>query len=470
MRKTNIILSLITLLVMPMCIRSQAVVAPTYDRTSHTFMNGDVEKTLIQRFRHESITYYETTMEHGFILYDSISNTATRVVINNAYSVNDFVIVTDVVYFCGEANSMGFIGHFYISDFFYTAMHNYTVSTSPFICSTGNVVSFDRMVAYGPVGGQSLAAIGHDAAGNSLVAELLYDPLAVACNYRIGELNPLYTESFLDITVTDNYVVTAGFLNSSLAAMLSFRIYDKSDIFATGGPQDVQYMFAPNSTTVSTFDTSQLVMSHVQVDHFAVAAYWQGANSTHNEGTYLGVYRIDFSAGSYSISNSLTPLLLSSYIIQPHTNGNWRLRGFTEEDFLDYFYLLQNADVAGMGRSSIVYELSYPMFLMLPSAVSSTSMRVRNDAEMQAIDVDNSRYGFVSNGYSLLVPNRLDFENGTHGWNKCTSIDAIDRYALSMTDANPTRPLSVTNWDIATFQTFPSNSATMQINVECVEP
>ena len=85
MRKTNVILSLITLLVVPICIRSQAVVAPTYDRMSHTFMNGDVEKTLIQRFRHESITYYETTMEHGFILYDSISNTATRVMINNAY-------------------------------------------------------------------------------------------------------------------------------------------------------------------------------------------------------------------------------------------------------------------------------------------------------------------------------------------------------------------------------------------------
>lgn len=455
------------LLLMPLVAQGQPVLAPVYERTSHTYLTSDVEKTLTRKYRcSSSINYIETSTMHYFLYYDSVSATAVMMSFTALYSVNDFRIASDTVFMCGTTTGgEGFVGFFDIQDYFFNAQTCY-LTTTAFASSLGVIERFDKMVVYSVGSERRMAIIGQGPLGYYCVAEMVCDfassPLSHIVSYQLGVVPISYDESMLDIALTDNYVVTTGFTPFGTAGNLCMRVYNKNDMFATGGPQNKRSEFAPNDTVVSTFDASQVVTAHMLNDIFAVAAYWRGTNSTHNEGTYLGYY---------GINNALLGQTSSTYIVQDYINGDWKLRGLTAYDTMSYLYLLQNAELLNIGDVSMVFELTVASFNYSSSSSTPTTFlaRVRDDAVMQGIDASSCAYGYIANGSYVWDPYRLEFETGSPSFYRCTLREVFYPQDLPITNKGTTYPLTMYVGGGMQLQPSYGNQITSQIGIECIE-
>lgn len=422
MKKIFVFLFFTAVLLLPNVVKSQPVVVPVYERIAHAFMPSNVDKTIIRSCQGAaSISYYETAYGHFFLYYDSLSSNAVSLPIQMVFSVNDFMIDGEDVYFCGTTNSStGLWGHFRICQFFF-GTREYEYSNFLFPASGGFVKTFKRIELLSSTPHPKMALIGTGSA-TSLVVELVYNPVIQNLSYRMGEVDALYNESIEDIVVTDNYVVTLGYLMSGTEGHPCMRVFLRNNMFSANGPQNVLHEYLSNTPVVSDFDTGQIVSSHLDADYFAVGSFWRGPNSSYNEGTYIGIYEVE------KMGNTFVPRHDTSMITnQVNYSSSWRLRGMTGYDLSSYFYLLQNADIVDFGFSSIVFELDLSMFL---NPTGSIVVRVRDDAIMQSIDT--SGYNYIANGFYAYDKTRLEFETGMPGHYNCTNRRDLTTASASM--------------------------------------
>ena len=166
-----------------------------------------------------TIYYVDAGGSGHFLLYDNATpTTATASQLPNGYTVSEFEILNDTVYFCGTysqaGSSVGIVGFISVGDLFYNN-GNYTIGhiESIGVMPTIKFFSFDRMDLYVDANNiVHFALVGPTDHGGyrRSVADIWYDP----------HNNHPWVGSFLyqkydlnrptDITCTDNFVVVSG--------------------------------------------------------------------------------------------------------------------------------------------------------------------------------------------------------------------------------------------------------------------
>ena len=385
------------------------------------------------------------------------------VIISGLLSVNDFVIAGDTVFFCGRNTyyDMGFFGHFNIQDFFF-GTHSYTVSDYTFNSVSGHLNTFNKMVTYIENGERRFAAIGQTPQGNYVTAEVEYHPSVPEYHYIIGELDIAYNESLLDITQTDNYVVTGGFKVPGVDPWPSFRIYEKTSLFAASGPQDnVKYFFETGSIT-TYYNGTQLLLSHLQADIFAVAAFWRPTSITADAGTYIGKYDITNQNVTHSGSIRTTQ---NSYL------GGWKLCGMTSLGSATSFYLLENAELNKQNYlANLIFELD--LSIWSPNFPPNINVRYRPDPLLQSIDSQGVITDFVSNGFYVATPYMLGYYNSmaTATVNNCYNSTQYTPSNLSMNQTLVTsNTFTVQEGSVNVFQTYVGQPLNLVVELGCYE-
>ena len=424
-------------------------------------MPAGIEKTIIRELKYPmSISYVETLTEHCFVLYDGTNNPLSLIRIDANIFVNDFVIEDDTVFFCGRnsLNNQGVFGHFHIN-YFYNATYSYSYITSALSSVNGVVSTFEKMVTYTESGCRILAAVGKTLQGNYVVAEVRYYSTLLMFNYRIGAFLQTNPESILDITLTDNHVVTAGFYVSGQDVMIGIRAYSRNSMFSVGGIQDTAVLFKPISNDFYCGD--QLVLSHKQADDFSISTYTWNITPTVYRGTNIGIYSVG--SNGY-ISNNAAILAVQNF-----QNGSWHLCGMTPDDVVSHFYLLQNAEVSGYNYvTSMVLDLDASCFALSASGATKP-IRVLNDYLFRSIDGHYLGAGFVSNGYRRSDTQYLGYYNSTYNPSNCHVQESIMIYPMYLKGDMHCISFDITTGNGQNFLTKMGTTLFFPKTVDCVQ-
>ena len=386
-------------------------------------LDEPIEKTIVREYialHPVTISYVETSTEHLFVYNDGYLN-LTPVSIDTNYSVNDFVILDDSVYFCGEGPNGGFFGQFDIYDY-YSVNQGYEVSTAVLPTALGHVQTLNRLVAFDNASGRELVAIGRSATGISCVAEAQYNTTLSTWSYRVGELPPTSYDDLLDLTQTQDFVVVAGY-RPNTPQVICVRLFNKHDVFS--GLQDSSFGFYHECS----FDTSQMIVSPVQGNMFLVTSYWRTTQInaqplSNNEGTAIGYYTAVNSTNTH-VQHGAT-----SIVYQPYLNGDWKLRGMTQpRSTADCFFLLQDAEVNGVSMTvSMVFDMDYNLFNPFTNSIA---ISYAQDAHYQSID----SYGVVSqymmNGINDIANTKLTFCESIAGQYPCLQDSILSKDNLT---------------------------------------
>lgn len=388
---------------------------------------GNVTKTIIRETAtFHSISYFETAIGHYFAYYDGSSGSVITVPININFSVNDFVISDDSVFFCGIFYTIGSIGHFNIQDFFYGSHTYYNTSFNFYYNTAASPVyvrSFDKMVAFSDSGIRKVAAIGMLTNNSYAVMEARYafSPNNTTVSYVVGTAG----DAVLDIALTDNYVVTAGFNSILGVGPLPFvRVYERGSLFQSGGPQDTVTFFSKYGSQTVRFNARQLVLSHLQGDDFALAAYWRNLNATTDTGTFISLQNI---AANHDVS-----WISSMVTTQYRQNGGWQLHGLTPMDNSSYFYLLQTAEIVNLSTDeSLLFMLTPSMFSLAPYGGTMT-VKQMNRPQLTSIDARAGYWGFVSCGIDYITPDNMVCCLSTSNTPGCSNDRIMPIYPIDM--------------------------------------
>ena len=411
--KHTFLKSILLAMVLPVLAQAQSV------RSTEFNLIKSIDRTIVRELSFpQTITYVETQDEHLFVLNDGNLNLRC-IPIDTQYSVNDFVIKDSNVFFCGIfSNNDGFIGSFNWYDFFYLS-HSYQVSNITMQTCSSTVQTLDRMVAYSSGHGYELVAVGRTAAGISCVVDAQYTTSVWL--YRVGELSANSDDEILDIIVTDDRVITAGFRTHDILSFPCIRAYYKNDIFSPTHLQDSSFGFYHNvSNNVYEdqyfFDRSQLVLSPIDGNDFYLTAYWKHFNYN----TYTLSHNLGVSVGHYKAAQTMGPEIVhdwTSLLTQPYNNGNWKLRGVTQPNNPNaYFYLLQEAEITGIAQ-----PVSMLIDLLFSSLYASDSLKVHYTTEEKyhSIDGYNNLTQSILSGIKTAKNSLLRFFEGIGGQTSC---------------------------------------------------
>lgn len=445
-----------------------AAISPLWAQYSgfsfNALMPNAIEKTIIRELQFPaSISYVETQTEHYFVYHDGSINPLEVVEINPNLYVKDFVISDDTVFFCGRnpVTDMGFVGHFEISSFF-SLTSSYTYTGNPMFCPNGHVASFNKMTTFSLNGARKMGLIGEDPTGQQVVAEIRYSPSISTYDYTIGELPATSNETFMDIALTDNYVVTAGFRTVNNKRGINIRVYLKSTMLQVGvGPQDSSACFTSTMGVSFDFYDDQLLLSHHKLDNFSLAAYAWDTNIPPLAATYIGIFNI---GSTYSVTNAFTALT-SQY----KQSGNWMLRGLTPVEQSSHFYLLQNAEMPNYNNLvNMVFEMDNNTFVSAAGGVYKP-IRVNSDLTLQSIDAHPSYTGFVTNGNRASDPPYLKYYDATVNAVKCTMQDSVLFYAPTVLKHSPHQYFNITYGTEMNFITYLGSYMQLPEEIECKE-
>lgn len=425
------------------------VQAQTVRLSSHS-MNTSVQKTIIREYSYPAtISYVETDHEHLFI-YNDGQLMLTKVPINMNISVKDFEIMNDFVYFCGERSGTGLFGYFNVNDFFNVNQY-YNITGFPMGTTTSTVATLNKLVVYTSNGNTELVAVGKTAGALECVAELqLYGTTGT---YRVGELPTAasLTEDILSIVQTDDYVVTGGYFHY-YSLFPTFRVFDKTDLFATSGLQNTAVTSICGNYTSCDFDGSQMLMEPAQGNQFLFATYWKEFYSFHYmpnpdpdfKGTYIGLYEVDPSV----LPTGTAVEWVDGYrILHDYYNGGWKLRDMTQLNHSNRFYLLQEAELPGISQIvSMVLEVPVPGSLIAPGTTMVPAF-YRSDNQYMSIGGYNNNQEYVMNGRMYSNMAKLLFcEKFTSQYNNCLLHVTWKTMGMFMSEKDNPLAFSVTSY------------------------
>ena len=232
-------------------------------------LSNAVNNTIVRDYAgHGYVTYVETASDRLFLNVDANMNVVYSVKLPQSYSVKDFRIYNDMVYFCGSNNTaqqgvVGLLGYFYLNEMCTDSNKLYTHDIfwhGPF--SLWRVKEFVEMAVFDPYQtptGQSdtvaIALVGRDINTKNFIMEAI-GPANSPQNWRFAlgyNSNNQSNEKFNHVVVTRHYVVTGGTAYNELNAGVSLRACDKTalpDMFTNTTIHNSFYRYPTNEVLV----------------------------------------------------------------------------------------------------------------------------------------------------------------------------------------------------------------------------
>ena len=378
-----------TLIFVPMVVRSQQTV-------TYSVCAGQVTKALV-RYAGPGVTvsYREDVSGHYFCYDDRATMMRMEHRISDNVSVEDFETEGGYVYFCGrettaQSGMRGVFGVIEVAHMQVPGMVYYTYSG--FLSPVGTYVAEygDISVVTDSMGEVRCALVGTSQGGVSCVAELWGAAVPPAgWSYRIG-VSQQTGEVFSLVCHTGSYVVTAGSVPQG-QSYEALHIYNKTDMFMAGGPQDSVYAYTASSPNGYARPSGlPRAMTCVGGDWVAIAQDYSGDDVDYmNHGIRLGIYD---AAGTLSVPGcSSVDAIYATLTTHPEIKG-MRSLAVTPTRFM----LLLGGEITQGVYGNAVAELYYPF----PTTVGVTLMPGQG---LESIDM----YETVSNPYCYVAAGPL---------------------------------------------------------------
>jgi hypothetical protein len=242
----------------------------------YDLLASDITKTIVKDYKKQLvISYIETTTNHLFAIIDPIgTHNIYYIEIDSICYVEDFCIRNDSVFFCGYENKSAIVGFFDINNI--PTYNQYSILKQFYYTKTDEVTSFKKLVTYAKNGFVHIVCIGESSPKKTNLLVDIYTNGVSGWLYESGYLNHYPNESFRDIVLTNNYIVTSGFDTDS-ANNISLRRYPKDFAFSTTSIQNTCFIFNGTiNANITQYDDYNL-MTHYNGDTVVIASTF-----THN--------------------------------------------------------------------------------------------------------------------------------------------------------------------------------------------
>lgn len=413
-----------------------------------------------------SISYVESS-KGNFFLYADTTLLATYVPVDSSLIINGFVISNDTVFFCGKTLSgLGIVGFFDVNDYFFGST-DYFVIGSVLYSQNGKVANLSKIVSYVKNGFRHIVTIGTTVQNHYCILDFRKGGLTGMWSYKTGEVPVTSPETMIELTSTDNFIVTSGMYNNDIYnPSLAFRVYKVDDVFSTAYPlQDVVNVFS-DASLQHCFCLEQIVTQAVSCDKIVAAAFWKPYTDTsqvffdHNpQGTYIGKYKIKYDLKDM-LSHEYSVLCQHDYYF-----GKWKLFGFSDCFIPKKSYsLLQEYELSPSGGcQSVIYDLS-DIILQSSSPINYASSDIYR---FLGISGNSGAPCYLMNGYSLLDNSKMVFNMGPQGGNFCLENEMILPNPIQLKRVAYQTPLLVVQYNNVNFDIYKSYSNTETIIVNC---
>ncbi|MBR3412267.1 MAG: hypothetical protein IKG81_06230 [Bacteroidales bacterium] len=418
------------LLLLPLCAaRSQSLVSQIPENESDTsivrYWKDDISIVYTLNKKSEFLDKY-------FLLVDEASSVVLRIDVPQEATVNDFRILHDSVFLCGNymlaGAPQGLLACFAIQDF-YNGAGNYrwmvTQQTDMYDCG------YDPLLGGGYCQNQItdiLRLAVYDSSGYTKMAYIAKNYVDVPTDSRIGVGCATYwggswdniiiynkhgKEDYTDIIATQNYVVAVA--RNNVDSLLALRIYPKSSFltptWVTISPNPWAYYAITTGQKLLDLKVDDAVMATaLDNDEFAVAYHY---TDSPQEG--LAVKTFDISGGLATLQQALN----AQVVRQP--TSIWKMRDIRYSPTLQQLMVLNDFDGGIGSQASIVYQFPFPTL-----ATGTYYGRYLPGYNFLALDIfGNASDAFVASGNKTNIgPLTLFWERLMHP-TSCGQQDAI---------------------------------------------
>lgn len=311
----------------------------------------NVTKHLVQSYNHPlTVHYYEDCRGGHFLLSDFNS---TSICVNmDSVSVNDFIIMSDSVFFCGIANNgLGAVGFFDINDYFYNSHDFYFYKNINIASANKKAQSLNRIVAYHDSHNMPhIVSIGTTDNGEQCIVDNYIDYSFYVWYYLSGYIEPPSQEILTDLAVTNSFVVTSG-LTDLGGTGYSLRVHPRDYIFPSSGVQDYAYHFV-NSRPIK----GNVFVDEFQANRVGVMAMTKNIDSSGYYYNYLGFVGLGTMISNHNscVSDNLESRMM-------YYGGSWEIREFLIDPITKKILTLQEANPTSASTTESMFSvIDYP--------------------------------------------------------------------------------------------------------------
>ena len=384
---------------------------------------NSVNRTIVRCYGNSySITYIETESRHYFCLLNhSVSNPSTaEMAIEPTYSVNDFVVWNDSVFFCGDDAGTGsaFVGAFYIPAFF-TANGQYDIqlvsdSYPDYYATT--LTSMTVCSAKGSTTETHVLCIGESSGGLSCLVDVYADKSKCGWSIMMRETSST-TEEWKDIVTTKNYVVVVGYVTAAPYRYICMRQLDRAAL-STNSLFDILVTYGGTSTYTWNWQ-DLLAATEESTDYIYTAAYYWDNLSSHPEGIQIAKYDV------FAMSSAITNSMISF--------NNWKISNMSS------LSKLRELSYDSPKNTIVLLNDAYDTSSILRNAIFEVPVSIANPVDasffdnytFQSLDINGSSTYYISTGQNImgyLSYNRKALGNYTTG---CENIFQFNIYNLT---------------------------------------
>ena len=292
----------------------------------HFTQGNDLEKYDIVKKYHYPSTIASSVIQGGglTLFYYNDSSGTVRSAALRGYTVLDFEIDNDSVFFCGLDNdSNGIIGFFDIEDV-YAGSGQIYVANSFRMGTYHNPNQLYKLITYFDTSGRRhVVCVGktsYQHVTSSCIVDMYSEPLMGFISYSAGRIDGSRIEdSQLDIVrfctasyplrddttrsyLPCDYLVTAGF---RLDNKLCLRFYDAQDPLSSTGPQGTLYTFGVYSSGFEEQYITEVLLSAKTDSSVAVASVFHYPEPTSYHLNLLNISEINIYKLIYGAANSM---------------------------------------------------------------------------------------------------------------------------------------------------------------------
>lgn len=383
--------------------------------SAKVYANDAIEKALIKSYDYPatiSAVFYPYHGSTCFVHLDS-SMVSTSVALPGC-RVNDFIVDSDSVFFCGESvadASKGVIGWFSIHDLFFGPEYFYhqigfdfTEYLGNYIYSYYQVKKFHKMETFkDAAGSRHIVCVGeaedtmHVLSFGCLV-ELVSGSSGEYIGFNVGYNTKGHPSSMLDVKKVGSHLVVVG-LDPDRGPLV--RLFDCPSIFSPTGPQDNLYVFGDFSNYTDilypvNWNKDNILLAPRGNDLFSTATAWYSNYYSSRTEMCLNINSYDI---NLMLSGVNTSMFQSAKLTIPDCPNLDSVLQFINNSRSNSFGVLLNGkSVAESAKKSFMYEVGRNLNQVWPILKSTTDIDYCADYGLQGLDLFNGNTQYVMSG------------------------------------------------------------------------
>ena len=407
--------------------------------TATDVLLGDANSAIVRDYNYNAtIACYNLDNDISVFVYNDPSMQSTQVYIKNYY-INDFVISNDSVFFCGRTRMKvngsikGIVGIFDIQDLFFNSgdfsvQNVFTIYNDPHE-GIEYATEFHHLIAYlNSFNQRHVVCVGKGTQGHGCVVELI-DGIALQptyWGYFAGIIEPENSESFHDIMLYDEYVVTAGFLDSE-NRKLCLRVYNSDFVFDTYGPLNTRHTYDIQSVlTGYSWPSDRVLIEEESTDILTVFT----TLNTQAHNSPISLHLASFKLSSL-LSNSIGSMTRSVELNFWTSSSYNRVNNIYFNQAYRKCMIMYNRNILISPFSSTTpfCEFTYP----LPSNSGTLPEYYFDGVTLQGLTKYTAPYKYMMNGFNNANPQQVFYSMETYNMlSDCAESSEINYKDISL--------------------------------------